>query len=105
MAQFTVYQNRNAATKKAVPFLLDIQSDLLSDLATTVVIPLHHVEASRDKVLTRLMPIMKINGDKYVAFTTHLAGISRKELGKEVTTAEHYRGEIINAIDFMLAGV
>ena len=105
MAQFTVYQNRNAATKKAVPFLLDIQSDLLSDLATTVVIPLHHAEANRDKLLTKLMPVVKVNGSEYVAFTTHLAGISRKELGKAVVTAGHYRNEIINAIDFMLAGV
>ena len=40
MAQFRVYENSNRATKQRIPYLLDIQSDLLDDLQTTVVIPL-----------------------------------------------------------------
>jgi toxin CcdB len=105
MSQFTVYQNKNNATKKAVPLLLDIQSNLLQDLQTTVVIPLYQAETNRDKALTKLTPLLKIAGAEYLAFTTHLAGISRRELGKAVATVEQYRQEIIAAIDFMLAGV
>lgn len=40
MTQFTDYKNKNPHTRVAVPFLLDIQNDLLSALETRVVVPL-----------------------------------------------------------------
>ena len=40
MAQFKVYENPNDATRQTYPYLLDIQSNLLDELRTTVVIPL-----------------------------------------------------------------
>jgi toxin CcdB len=40
MAQFTVHQNKNPHTRSSIPFLLDIQNDLLRDLETRVVVPL-----------------------------------------------------------------
>jgi toxin CcdB len=49
MAQFTVYQNNNPLSKKSIPLLLDIQSNLLESLQTTVVIPLVKLEANIDK--------------------------------------------------------
>lgn len=36
MAQFSVYQNRNAKSRERFPFLLEVQSNL----PTTVVVPL-----------------------------------------------------------------
>lgn len=41
MPQFAVHRNPNRATKAAVPFLLDVQSDLLEELDTRVVVPLY----------------------------------------------------------------
>ncbi|MDP2901908.1 MAG: CcdB family protein [Methylovulum sp.] len=35
-----VYANPSPKTKRLIPYLLDIQNDLLASLATTVVIPL-----------------------------------------------------------------
>ena len=43
MAQFNVYRNLNATTKSVTPYLLDVQSNLLSDLVTRVVVPLRLV--------------------------------------------------------------
>ena len=40
MAQFDVYRNANPATRTRVPYLLDLQSDLLDPLGTRVVVPL-----------------------------------------------------------------
>ena len=34
MSQITVYRNPNPATRRRLPFLLDVQSDLLEGLAT-----------------------------------------------------------------------
>ena len=40
MAQFDVYENINEKTNKQIPFLLDIQNDILKNLSSRVVIPL-----------------------------------------------------------------
>ena len=40
MAQFTVFENPSPSKRTIYPYLLDIQSELLNDLRTTVVIPL-----------------------------------------------------------------
>lgn len=40
MAQFDVHANPNPSTQEEIPYLLDIQSDLLESLATRVVVPL-----------------------------------------------------------------
>ena len=40
MAQFHTCENPNKASRKAYPYLLDIQPDLLADLQTTVGVPL-----------------------------------------------------------------
>ena len=45
MAQFDVHRNPNAASAKAIPFLLDVQADLLSGLATRVAVPLARPDA------------------------------------------------------------
>ncbi len=40
MSQFNVYSNPNPRSKTATPLLLDVQSDLIADLTTRVVVPL-----------------------------------------------------------------
>jgi hypothetical protein len=56
MAQFTVHENKNPATRSFVPFLLDVQTDLLSDLETRVVVPLRPVLALKGKTRTEAEP-------------------------------------------------
>jgi hypothetical protein len=40
MAQFDVYPNPSRTSKAYYPYLVDVQSPLLSELATRIVIPL-----------------------------------------------------------------
>lgn len=105
MPQFTVYKNKNSATKARVPYLLDIQSNLLSELETRVVIPLYSAAAMKGKTLTVLTPAVEIEGKSCVAMTPQLAGISKKELGAEVTDMEAHRDIIIAALDFLVTGI
>ncbi len=104
MAQFSAYQNTSPASKKAFPFLVDIQSNLLDDLRTTVVIPLTPL-AAVDKPISRLCPIVEIDTKKYVVVTQQLAGIERKVLGKRVADLSEYRSDFIAAIDFVISGI
>ncbi|WP_394752777.1 CcdB family protein [Crenothrix sp.] len=105
MAQFDVYENKHPKTRRLVPYLLDVQSDLLSDLATTVVIPLCLAAGGNPSSMTRLMPRLEIKTEYYLALTPQLAGISRKELGAVVDNVSAYRNDIIGALDFLITGI
>ena len=104
MPQFTAYQNKNAQTKKLIPFLLDVQTELLDELQTRVVVPLTSVEKSAAKQMSRLTPLLEIDGDSYLMLTPQLAGINKKELGKPVADLSSSRNEIVAALDFLVTG-
>lgn len=105
MPQFSVYENRNPATRKTYPFLLDIQSNLLDELKTTVVIPLCSLTTVAKRPITKLCPVLTINEKPYVALTQQLAGVDRRSLGPEICSLTGNRIEIITAIDFIISGV
>jgi toxin CcdB len=105
MAQFTIYQNNNSQSKTEYPLLLDIQTNLLDALQTTVVVPLKRLETNKDKLLTQLTPILAIEGLEYLMLTPQLAGMQRKQLGKAITNVDHARTDILNALDFLLSGI
>lgn len=104
MPQFTAYQNKNAQTKKRIPFLLDVQTVLLDELQTRVVVPLTSVEKSTAKPISRLTPLLKIDGENYLMLTPQLAGINKKEIGKAVADLSNSRTEIVAALDFLVTG-
>jgi toxin CcdB len=105
VAQFAIYQNRNSQSKKEFPLLLDIQTNLLESLQTTVVVPLKKLQTNKDKVLTQLTPTLTIESVDYLMLTPQLAGIQRKDLGNAVANVEYARTEILNALDFLLTGI
>jgi len=105
MPQFTVYKNRDARTKATFPLLVDVQSDLLADLQTRVVVPLTDTPALLKKPLSKLTPIVEIDGDEYLLMTPELAGIGRKELGTPVSSLAEQRGVIVGALDFLITGI
>lgn len=104
MPQFTVYLNRDSRSKGEIPFLLDVQSDLLSELRTRVVIPLYLKSSLSGKLMTKLSPEVQVEGKKLVLMTPQLAGISVKDLGEPVGSLAEHRGEIIAALDLLFTG-
>lgn len=100
MAQFDVYENLNKATCEQIPFLLDIQNDILKDLNTRVVIPMIK-NISAAKILN---PKFNINDMEVVLSTSELASISIDNIGSKVCSLEGSREEIIAAIDFLITG-
>lgn len=100
MAQFDVYKNKNPKTNQEIPFLLDIQNDMLKSLSTRVVVPLV-LDMSPAKILN---PTFEINGLIVTMSTAELAGISTDNLGEDVCSLKEKRDEIIAAVDFMITG-
>ena len=105
MAHCKVYENTSSATNKKYPYLLDIQSDLLDDLRTTVVVPLAPISAMGNAAMTKLCPIIEIKSKKFVALTQQLAGIDRNVLGREIADVSGCRAVIITALDFLISGI
>ena len=105
MGQFSVFRNKNPRSKTAFPFLLDVQSNLLDDLQTRVVIPLAKAPALAKKPISTLSPLVEVQGHKYVLLTPQLAGISRSELGPEVSNIAEHRDAVIAALDCLITGV
>jgi len=103
--QFTVHRNANPATKAAVPFLLNVQSDLIEDLSTRVAVPLYPAEAMKGKTIRTLTPTFEIDGKQYVMMTPQLAGIPKKLLGAPVADISAKRDEIISALDLLITGI
>lgn len=100
MAQFDVYENRAPGSKTRVPYLLDVQHDLLEHLKTRVVIPL----VAEEKPITHLNPSVEIGGKRYMLSTQEMAGISLDVLGPHVVSLDSERDVIIQAIDFLVTG-
>lgn len=104
MAQFDVYKNTNPKTRRSVPFLVDVQSDLLDPIATRVVIPLVRTSKATQPI-TRLNPEFEIEGTKVMLSTPELAGIPFSEVGKQIMSLKECRTDIINALDVLFTGV
>ena len=104
MAQFDVHRNADPRTRIRFPFLVDIQSDLLYDLAIRVVIPLTPVEILGAPI-GRLNPRLEVMGKSCALATTHIAGVSKSVLGPVVANLAESRDQIVAAIDVVISGI
>lgn len=105
MEQFTLYKNENKNSKKAYPYFVDVQNDLLSDLNSRIVIPVATQKALNNLNAKKLCPVIEIDGNTFVLLTHQITSVPRSILKKEVTTLEHYRYDILGAIDLLLTGI
>lgn len=104
MARFDVYRNptRGAAD---VPWLLDVQADLLGDLGTRVVIPLRRAERFPDaRPPAELMPVVEVEGSRYVVETPKLAAVPARALKMPVCSLTDRGADITGALDFLFQG-
>jgi toxin CcdB len=103
MGQFDVYENPNKETNQSVPYLLDVQADLLDNLATRVVVPLITGSAI-GKPIKYLNPEFEIGMSTVFMSTAELAGIPVRALGQKVGSLKDRHDEIIAALDFLFTG-
>jgi toxin CcdB len=105
MAHLDVYRNPDRKTATIIPFVLDIQSDLLDGLPSCVVIPLARPETIETLPILRLNPKVSVDGTKLVALTQDLATVPRRMLKKPVTNLSSQRDEILAALDILFTGM
>ena len=105
MAQFDVHRNANSATRARIPYLLNVQSDLLESLATRVVVPLCKPAVLKGRLADRLNPLLEVEGRQVAMLTPELAGVPARTLGAPVGNLSGNRGAIIAALDLLITGI
>ncbi|AXQ27213.1 hypothetical protein D0B54_00250 [Solimonas sp. K1W22B-7] len=101
LAQFQAYRN-SRGSREEVPFLLDVQSNLIQT-GSRLVVPL--VLATRYGLLyTRLNPGFTVDGIKVIAAVSDLAAIDERELRMVVADLSAHRDTLMQAIDFLITG-
>ena len=105
MEQFTLYKNENKNSKKVYPYFVYVQSGLLSELNSRIVIPLSTQKTLDNLNAKRLCPIIEIDGDVLVLLTHQMTSVPRSALKKQVASLEHYKYDILGAIDLLLTGI
>lgn len=104
MAQFSVYQNNNPASKRTYPYLLDVQYPLLESLDTRLVIPLIARSSFKERVIRELNPSIKVKNIEHLLLIQQMAAIRKDNLGPRICDCSENRQEIIFGIDFLITG-
>ena len=100
--QFMVY--RNNGNSRAYPYLLDVQSDIIGELNTRLVIPLFLLDEVSGRPARRLNPVPNVDGEDFLVMTHEMASVRHSQLGEEVVSVREQRQAIKNALDFLLDG-
>lgn len=105
MAQYDVYPNPSQRSHHELPYLVDVQSDLLSGLATRLVMPLSRADARLANPPRRLSPRFMVVGE-WVSLLPHEAvGLDARLLKQPVASLAAHAGEIRDALDAVVSGV
>ncbi len=107
MAQFDVYRNSGKDSKN-IPFLVDIQYELLANCGTRVVVPLLSAALAKEKkmdFIDKLNPSFLFDDTEVILAAHLLAAVSTRELREKVGSIAYMRSDILTALDFIFAGI
>ena len=98
MARYDVFAARSEGN-----YLLDVQSDLLDNFKTRVVVPLLPA-ATVPPPMRRLHPIFEVNGRKLVMATHLIATVPASELGESRLNLTKHHEDIVATLDMLFQG-
>lgn len=98
MARYEVYRHPVPAQRKTTPYLLDVQNNYISAVATRVVVPLRPAK-SFGPPMRDLNPAFMIEGIEVLLDTTALAAIPAAELGTPIANLQTQSALIADALD------
>jgi toxin CcdB len=101
---FPIYENPNPASRGLVPYLLMVQSALLDDLSTRIVVPLYRTSGVPEATITRLHLSLDLAGESLLAAFQHLTAVPRHCLGRQVGQLSDRHAEITACLDFIFRG-
>jgi toxin CcdB len=104
MAQFDVFPNPGRQRER-IPYLLEVQAEILADLATRLVVPLGVFDPGDRPPLSVIQPLVRVGERQYVMLSTELAHVPTRLLHDRVASLAGQKTEILKALDALFSGV
>lgn len=104
MSQFCVHANADAASKRVIPYWLNVQSDLIDIAESRVVVPLIAPQQA-GPLIRGLMPALEVAGKRMVMDTAQITNVPIQMLGRQEADLSADRATIVNALDFLTHGI
>lgn len=103
--QYDVCANPDRSTRRRVTFFLILQSDLLEPLETVVVAPV--LPHAKDRTISRLNPLIAVDGKMFQVNVHHLSSVPRSRLGRKVSGANmsDRHLDFVAALDLLFTGI
>lgn len=104
MARFDIFANPGR-NHRNIPYLIDVQSNVISGLATRIVVPLRPlIGFSAAALPPDLFPIVAIDGKEFVLDTPQLGAIPSAELKNKIASGRESQFAIQTALDRVFGG-
>ena len=99
MGRFDIYKNPGKNTVN-IPYLVDVQSNVISGLGTRLVIPLRPLEGFSSSALPGdLFPVIEVDGIDYFFDTPQMGAIRSNDLKVKAGSAMMHQFDIQTALD------
>jgi len=103
MAQFDVFVNPLANSRRAYPFVASMQSDIASSSSDQIVAPLAPM-ASMSRTARKLTPVVSVNGVDHIVVVPRLTPIRSRDLSASISSIASARRDLLAAIDYLFFG-
>ena len=84
---------------------MDIQSAVLTDLATRIVIPLAKRSAFGGEAMQGLTPEVTFDDQELLLLTPQISSVPEKHLNNPIGSLSHFRDQIVRALDLAITSI
>jgi toxin CcdB len=105
VAQYDVYPNPHPGSRASVPFVIDVQSNLIDQLPTRLVMPLSRVGAMLSNLPSTLCPMFDIEGESLLLMAHQAGPLPARLLRKPIASMGHRAADVCAALDAVLSGL
>ena len=104
MAQWDVYVNPSTRSREDIPYLVDLQSNLLDALPSRLVAPLARTRLALEGVPRALCPLFNIDGTSVVLLPHEAGSIEARLLKRRTASLLTQAHDVIAALDALVSG-
>jgi toxin CcdB len=105
MAQWDVYPNPSPRSRDELPYLVDVQSELLAELGTRFVVPLSRQAQVPTGLPRRMTPLFEVQNETLRLVPQEAGAIAAAVLRRPVVSLRTQSHLIIDALDAVVSGV
>jgi len=102
--QYDVYLNPSPQSTHIYPYVVDVQSDLLSFLKTSMTVPLKSYKSRVDSP-KNLTPVFNVLGEEMLFISFFAQAMDKKHLKQSVCSLSQHASEIVNVMNCILSGI